>query len=136
MTFEEWPKKEIDDEVTNQIWDLGIGTTLDGEWQEEWLGHIVIARAFTNDGEEVVSGVIHCLLSEGQNPWIQIISPSDPEHRYWSMRWNDLQGQCVIVPSECVRTKFGINVCFCFWFCAQSLLGLLFFFVLCFRLNE
>ena len=113
VTFEEWPKKEVDEEVTNQIWDLGIGTTLDGEWKDEWLGHIVIARAFTNDGEEVVSGVIHCLLSEGENPWIQIISPSDPDHRYWSMRWNDLQGQCVIVPQECVRTTCGINVCFC-----------------------
>lgn len=84
---------------------------MDGDWNDEWLGFVVIARAFTDDGEEVVSGVLHSVLTEGTNPWIQIISPSDPAHRYWSMLWSDLRGECVIVPSEQVEKQFGINVC-------------------------
>ena len=118
VTFEEWPSKEIDENVTNQLWDLGVGKTLDGDWSDEWLGYVVIARAFTDDGEEILSGILHSVLTEGSDPWIQIISPSDPDHRYWSMKWSDLCGECVIVPSEQVEQKFGINVCvFCQQFC-------------------
>ena len=123
---QEWPSRETDVAKSTHIWETGLGTMI-FVWDVKWCGTIVVTRLFNDDEtEDILSGILHSELDEGENadPYIQLISPNETEeHRYWSMEFSQLSGNLMILNFETAEEHLGLNVCLL----ARNVSGLKFF---------